>query len=293
MTGRSWLYVPGDRPAMLEKALSRGADAVIVDLEDAVPASAKSAVRAEVARWLTGQDPEGQCAIWVRINSGTPGLVDARAVVAPALRGLVQAKCAGLDELRALHDVLTEREHETGIDAGRTQVSPLLEDAAAILAAPAIARAPRVTRLQVGEADLCADLGIEPGDDESELLAIRSRIVLASAAAGIAPPVAPVSTDYRDLDALRRSTERLRRLGYRSRACIHPDQLRVVHDVFTPSPEAVERAGRLVARFEAGLAAGQAVCVGDDGKMIDEAVVRNARRILAAGNAASGGSASR
>ncbi|OPC84721.1 CoA ester lyase [Embleya scabrispora] len=270
---------------MLDKALSRGADAVIVDLEDAVPMAAKSAARDRVARWVAGQDPDGDCAIWVRVNPGAPGLADARAVVAPALRGVCRAKCEGPDDLLTLHGVLTEREQEAGVEVGHTRVSPLLESAAAILDAPAIARAPRVVQLQIGEADLCAELGIEPGDDETELLAIRTRLVLASAAAGLDPPVGPVCTDYRDQVSLRRSTERLRRLGYRSRACIHPDQLDVVHDVFTPSAASVERARRLVARFEAGLAAGQAVGTDEDGRMIDEAVVRNARRILAAAGA--------
>ncbi|GAA4988904.1 hypothetical protein GCM10023205_69920 [Yinghuangia aomiensis] len=119
--------------------------------------------------------------------------------------------------------------------------------AAAVLAARDIAGAPRVRRLQVGEADLCAELGVEPGTDERELLGVRSQIVPTSAAAGIEPPVAPASTNFTDLAALQASTEALRRLGYRGRACIHPAQLAVVHGVFTPSAEEVARARALLA----------------------------------------------
>ncbi|ORT56996.1 CoA ester lyase [Streptomyces sp. CB03238] len=285
VTPRSWLYVPGDRPSLLGKALTRGADAVIVDLEDAVPATAKEAARDQVARWLAAQRPGGPCSLWVRINPGAAGHADARVVAAPALDGVCMAKCAGPEQVRALDAVLAAREREAGLAVGRIAVSPLLEDAAAVLAAPAIAAAaPRVVQLQLGEADLCADLGMEPGDDERELLALRTHVLLASAAAGIRPPVGPVFTDYRDADALRRSTQALRRLGYRSRACVHPSQLAIVHEVFTPTPTEVDRARRLVDRYEEALRAGQAVLT-EDGRMVDEAVVRSARRILAAGEA--------
>ncbi len=149
-----------------------------------------------------------------------------------------------------------------------------------MLRAAEIAQAPRVRRLQVGEADLKADTGIEPGDDERELLWVRSQVVLVSAAAGIDPPVGPVSTNFRDLDALRVSTEAVRRLGYRGRACIHPAQIAVVHEVFTPSPEQVDAARALIAAYDAAVAAGSGVLIGADGRMVDEAVVRQARRLV-------------
>ncbi|MCF2531516.1 HpcH/HpaI aldolase/citrate lyase family protein [Yinghuangia soli] len=281
---RSWLYVPGNRPEMLDKALGRGADAVIVDLEDAVPFAAKESARAYVATWLAARRPSDAVQIWVRINPGAAGHLDAAAVAAPALRGLCQAKCTGPDDVLALGAVLDRAEEQAGLPQGRIAVSPLLEDAGAVLAAPDVARAPRVVQLQLGEADLCAELGIEPGPDGTELLGIRTQVLLASAAAGIRPPVGPVATDYRDEEALRRSTEALRRLGYRSRACIHPAQLPTVHAVFTPSEARLDAARRLVERFDAAVAAGEAVLVGDDGRMVDEAVVRQARRVVAAGS---------
>ncbi|XVU21175.1 HpcH/HpaI aldolase/citrate lyase family protein [Actinoplanes sp. CA-054009] len=264
---RSALYVPGNRPAMLAGALAKGADVVIVDLEDAVPPGEKAAAREAVAAWLRGQ-PAGAPVI-VRINPGPAGLADARAVVSPALRALCLAK-ASVPEVAAAAAVLDEAGSEAGL-------IPLLETPQAILEARELAAAPRVVRLQIGEADLAAELGITPGEDDRELLFVRSAVVLASAAAGIDPPTAAVSTDFRDLERLRRSTEALKRLGFRGRACIHPAQVPVVNDVFTPTADEVAAARDLVDRFER---AGGGVCLDARGRMVDLAVVREARRVL-------------
>lgn len=135
------------------------------------------------------------------------------------------------------------------------------------------ARGPAAT----GEADLCADTGIDPGDPGG-LLAIRTQVVLASAAAGIDPPIGPVSTDFRDLDALAESTKNLARLGFRGRSCIHPAQVPIVNEVFTPDPVALTRARELLSRFES---AHGGVVLDADGRMVDLAVIRRARRLLA------------
>ncbi|MEV0898852.1 CoA ester lyase [Actinoplanes sp. NPDC049802] len=264
---RSFLYVPGNRPKMLATALDRGADALIADLEDAVPPAEKESARHTVAEWL--RRLPAAAPVWVRVNPGAAGLGDARAVIAPALRGLVVAK-ASLEQVTALAALLDEHD-----PAGAVGLVPLLETPRAILAATAIAAAPRVTRMQIGETDLSAELGITPGDQE--LLTVRSTVVLASAAAGIEPPAAAVTTDFRDLDALRRSTVALKRLGFRGRACIHPAQIPVVHEVFTPTGEEIATARDLVDRFEA---AGGGVCLDAHGRMVDLAVIRDARRTL-------------
>ncbi|MEU6611429.1 CoA ester lyase [Streptomyces shenzhenensis] len=271
---RSALYVPGDRPEMLAKALGRGADTVIVDLEDAVAPDAKEGARAISAAWLAGLAPAASRPgprVWVRINPGGQGLADAGAVALPAVTGVIIAKAERVGELTAVAGELVE--------APWIELCPLLESAAALLAAPLLARGPRVTRMQLGEADLCADTGIEPGPDERELLWARSRLVMSCAAAGLAPPLGPVSTDFRDLDGLRRSTAALKRLGFGGRACVHPAQVPVVNEVFTPGAAELERARALVERFER---AGSGVALDDSGRMIDEAVVRGARRVLAA-----------
>lgn len=282
MSARSHLYVPGDRPDVLAKALGRGADALIVDLEDAVAVSAKDSARAAVAEWLAGLPAaaDNPVEVWVRVNPGHAALVDVEAVALPALAGICLAKAESAAEVAAVAGLLDRLEAERAIATGSIGIAPLLESAAAVLRAAEIAQAPRVRRLQVGEADLKADTGIEPGDDERELLWVRSQVVLASAAAGIDPPVGPVSTNFRDLDALRASTEAVRRLGYRGRACIHPAQIAVVHEVFTPSPEQVDAAQALIAAYDAAVAAGSGVLIGPDGRMVDEAVVRQARRLV-------------
>ncbi|TMQ94803.1 CoA ester lyase [Actinomadura soli] len=269
---RSALYVPGDRPEKLAGALTRGADALIADLEDAVAPGAKPTARRTVAAWLTTL-PQDAPEIWIRINPGEAGHEDLRALepVLPTVAGICVAKTETPADLATIDKLL---------GPAKAALCPVLESAAAVLGAQEIARAPRVVRLQLGEADLCADIGVDPGADERELLWPRSQIVLASAAAGIDPPLGPVSTDFRDLDRLAESTHALRRLGFQGRACIHPAQLPVVNEVFTPSPDELARARALVARFEA---AGSGVVQDESGRMVDEAVIRRARRTLAQG----------
>ena len=130
-------------------------------------------------------------------------------------------------------------------------------------------------------ADLRADIGVDLGPDGRELLFVRSQVVLISAAAGIEPPVGPVDTNFRDLDALRESTRAIKAMGYVGRACIHPAQAGVVNEVFTPTEQEVAAAIDLIARFDAAMAAGDAVCLDAQGRMVDEAVVRQARRVVA------------
>lgn len=282
MIARSYLYVPGNAPDKLAKVLGRGADAVIVDLEDAVPWASKDEARATVAAWLRALDGETEgVEIWVRVNPGPLGVEDVAAVVAPGLRGVMVAKTESRADLDAIDDALGKAEAREGLDAGSVGVVPLLESAAAVLQARAIAAAPRVVRLQVGEADLAADLGFGEGVDDADWAPIRSQVVLVSAAAGISAPVAPVSTDFRDLERFAASTRALARRGYVGRACIHPAQVGVVNDVFTPSEDSLARARALVEVFDQAVAEGRGVVVGPDGRMVDEAVVRRARSVIA------------
>lgn len=281
---RSYLYVPGDKPDVLAKALGRGADALIVDLEDAVAPDAKDQAREVVRRFLADLPAAGDGAVelWVRVNGDGLAGRDIEAVASPALTGFCLAKTESPDDVDAAAEACGRAEDALGLAPGVFALAPLLESAAAVLDARAIASAsPRVVRLQVGEADLRADIGVTLGPDERELLHVRSSIVLASAAAGIEPPVGPVSTNFRDLDALRESTQALARLGYRGRACIHPAQAAVVNEVFTPSEDELNAARSLVDRYDAALAAGEGVFTDEQGRMVDLAVIRQARRTLA------------
>lgn len=228
---RSYLHVPGGPPERLDDALDHGADALVVDLTQAGTGDERARARAGTAQWLAAAPPGP---VWVRINAGEEGVLDARAVVAPALAGVCVPGPESATELAALAVVLAEAEEKLDLPIGTIRMAPVLASAAAVFAAPHLARAPRVHRLQLAEAELSADLGIDPGPDGTELLWARSQVVAASAAAGIAPPVGALSPEVDDLAALRTSTLALRRLGFRGRACVHPAQLPVVHEVFSP-----------------------------------------------------------
>jgi citrate lyase subunit beta/citryl-CoA lyase len=281
VTARSYLFAPGDQARKLQHALESGADAIIADLEDAVAPSAKANARHMVANWLSRLDGD-QPQLWVRVN-GSPRLLveDVHAVVGPAVTGICLPKTHAPEQLGSLGELLGVAERQAGLTQGALKVVPLVESAAGLLSARAIAEQPRVWQLGLGELDLCAEIGLQPSADERELLSIRVQVVLASAAAGLAAPIGPVSTDFRDLDLLRHSTDALRRLGFGSRWAIHPAQVPVINQIFTPSADQVEAARRLVEHYDGALDQGVGVCVDEDGRMVDEAVVRMARRVLA------------
>jgi citrate lyase subunit beta / citryl-CoA lyase len=279
---RSYLFVPGDQTSKLQHALTSGADAIIADLEDAVAPSAKPNARRIVADWLATQPSGDQPELWVRVNSSARLLADdVDAVIGSALTGICLPKSHTPEQVRSLGELLGTAERQASLAEGSTRIIPLLESAAGILSARAIAEQPRVRQLGLGELDLCAEVGIEPSADERELLSIRVQVVLASAAAGLASPIGPISTDFRDLQALQQSTEALRRLGFGSRWAIHPAQVPIINQTLMPTPEQLEAARRLVERYDGALDQGVGVGVDEDGKMVDEAVVRAARRILA------------
>jgi citrate lyase subunit beta/citryl-CoA lyase len=276
---RSWLYVPGDREKLLDGAFSRGADAVILDLEDAVAPDRKLPARQLVARALADAPHDGSPSVWVRVNADDVE-ADVTAVAHPALAGVVLAK-ADLDRLAGLDRLLTAAEAALDIGA-RLAVVPLIETARGLAEVSAIARAHRVRNLALGEADLAAELGIDQRDG-TVIAVVRMPLVVASAAAGILAPTGPTSTDYRDMEALRASTRALVRQGFRARSAIHPAQVGVINDVLTPSPADVADARAQVTAFEA---AGGGAARGADGIMVDAATVRAARDVLARAAAA-------
>lgn len=266
MAPRSYLYVPADRPDRIDAAFGRGADALILDLEDSVAPEHKRAARDHLARWLPG----AQVPVWIRVNEGDQGMADLRALAdRPNISGFCLAKASVAQVMTAGRTL-----EAAGSAAG---LAPLLEDAAAVLDAREIAVLPRVVRLQVGEADLKAQLGLRPAPDERELLAIRSQVVLASAAARIEAPLGPASVNFTDLEAFAESTRALRRLGFSGRACIHPAQVGIVNAEFTTTPEEATRAHLVLSALAAS---GGAATRLPDGEMVDEASARAARRAL-------------
>ncbi|MFD5824123.1 HpcH/HpaI aldolase/citrate lyase family protein [Lentzea sp. NPDC060358] len=279
LPGRSYLYVPGHRDTRHERALHSGADDVIVDLEDAVPAEAKQEARTACARLLSGRRP-GPVRVWARVNSHPAHLAaDLAAVVSPALAGVWVPK-AEPALLAEVDEHLTALETAAGLPAGATAVIALVETATGVLRAEQLCQAPRVVRLGIGEADLAGELRLRPDDSANQLHGIRLTVVLASAAAGLAPPVGPVEISVHDDDRLRATTNVLLRQGFRARTALHPRQVRVINSVFTPTTREVEEATALLAVLDEAQRRGQATAVDPSGRLVDPAVVRGAREVL-------------
>jgi citrate lyase subunit beta/citryl-CoA lyase len=279
---RSYLYVPGDAERKLERVLERGADAIIIDLEDGVAPQAKDRARRSAQEWLKNLPAaaERDVDVLVRINHWPAGEADLEVAVCPAVNGICLPKAATSD-LVELNAALERAEAAAGLSRGSLSVQPLVESARAVLEAPAMAAGPRVERLQLGELDLAADLGAEPGPDGLELHFARSQVVLASAAAAIGAPVGPVQADLHDTERFVRTTAVLRRMGFGSRACVHPTQVELANKLFTPAPAELDKAESVLAAYEAAVKAGSGAVAGPQGQLVDEATVRLARRLIA------------
>lgn len=278
---RSLLYVPGDQPDMINKALDRGADGVIFDLEDAVRADKKSKAREAVGDWLN-QNPEPASPVWVRVNANHDLLRDdLEAVVRRGLTGLYVPKVSAPADVAGVAKRLDDLERAAGLTEGTVRIAALLETADGILDARSIARSPRLSHLSIGEADLAAELGMHPSPDGHEMDSIRTAIVLASASARLNPPIGPVLTAFNDLAMLEATSIGLFRLGYGGRTAVHPSQIPVINAAFSPTEEDVERAAAVISKFDEAASSGNAVTVDADGALIDEAIVRRAKRTIA------------
>ncbi len=257
---RSYLFVPGNRPERFGKACSAGADAVIIDLEDAVPPAQKRAARAAVAAWLS---PERSALIRINGEDTEWFQEDVELCRAPGVAGIVFPKAERIGDFLLAACIPDSR-----------PLLPLVETAEGFSNLNVLAGTRGVQRFLFGSIDFQLDLGID-GDNE-ELLYFRSRIVLVSRIAGLLPPVDGVSTVIDDLRQVRAETLRSRRLGFGGKLCIHPKQVTVVNECFTPGPEEVAWARRVL---EAAAAA-QGAAASVDGKMVDRPVMLKAERIV-------------
>lgn len=267
----SLLFVPGHRLDRLPKALASGAGAVIVDWEDAVGPADKPGAREQFGPALAACSPAERARLLVRINAaGTPwhdaDVAALRPLAAQGLRAVVVPKAERAELLAGPAAALGEG----------GALLPLIESAAGLEAARAIAAAPQVLRLLFGHIDFQADLGLACGPEESELTSVRLRLVLVSRLAGLAPPVDGVTTDTQNAALVRAHAERALRGGFGGKLCIHPAQVAPVHAAFTPTPEQAEWASRVVRGFEAA----QGGVFSLDGRMIDAPVVTLARQVL-------------
>ena len=270
MLARTYLFVPGDQSAVLAKADSRGADALIIDLEDAVAPSRKDAARAVTSAWLAG-NRQSQSQWWVRINSGSHGIEDLRTIGDAAIDGVVLPKLTNVEE------VAEWSERIEGLQSG-CRLIVIIETAGAMRDVDRIASHSNVWQLMIGEADLGGDIGMTA--DNPAWDSLRVNLVVASAAAGLEPPIGPVDPDFSSADRLEDDTRRLKDMGFASRSVIHPAQIAPVHRAFDPTLEELDAARTFVDRHEKALSGGHGVHVDEDGHMVDEAFVRRARRVV-------------
>jgi citrate lyase subunit beta/citryl-CoA lyase len=262
LNARSYLFVPGNRPDRFAKAWAAGADAVVLDLEDSVAAGDRLKAREAVAAWLTAAQP-----VLVRVNTSESEWFrdDLSLGRKPGIAGVLLPKAERVEEIRLIAESF----------GAEVPILPQIETARGFRNTLALAGAKPVRRLLFGSIDFQLDLGMAA--EEEELLYFRSRIVLDSRLAGIQPPVDGVTTDIHSTERVRADTLRAKRLGFGAKMCIHPKQVPIVNECFTPSAEEEAWAKRVV---EASAAArGSATSV--DGKMVDRPVLARAEIILA------------
>ncbi|MBV8050689.1 MAG: CoA ester lyase [Acidobacteriaceae bacterium] len=270
---RSYLFVPGNRPDRFAKAFAAGADAVIVDLEDAVPRSQKNEARQAAADWLAQDKPT-----FVRINDVTTewfrGDLDICSL--PAVSGVLLPKAERVENLAFIERKLNPTAH----------ILPLIETAKGFSNARELARMPRVQRLIFGEIDFQIDLGIKGAGEE--LLYFQSELVLISRIAGIQAPVAGINAAIDDAESLRADTLRARRLGFGAKLLIHPKQVAIVHECFRPSAEEIAWAKRVLDAASTS----QGAAVSMNGQLVDRPIVAQAESILLEADQRSGGTES-
>jgi citrate lyase subunit beta/citryl-CoA lyase len=276
---RSFLFAPGNHPRRVEKCLTLGADAVILDLEDAVANAEKVGTRAIVVEALSRPRP---CRGYVRVNSlGTQwSHGDFVAVVAKGVDGIVLPKVECAADLQTGEWLLGALEREHGVPEGSIDLVPIIETAAGYCNIAEIARAARRTRrLAFGAGDFTLDLGITWSADESELLPYRSTLVAQSRAAGLEPPIDTVWVALNDREGFARSVQRAKALGFQGKLCIHPEQVPVVNECFRPTESELSHARRVLDAFAQaecdGLAAIQV-----DGQFVDYPIVYRAQRLI-------------
>lgn len=289
MANRSWLFVPGDSERKLAKAASTGADAIIVDLEDAVAAEARPAARILAAEWLAAHRPQvaqRRFERWVRINPlDTPfWRDDIGAAMRGAPDGIVLPKAAGPEQLRQLAAEIYELEQRNGVASGSTRIVPLVsETAAAALTIPEYAGAalPRLGGLMWGAEDLSAAIGASrkygaDGNWTDAFRMVRAIVLLTAHACGVAA-IDTLHADFRDEAGLTRMARAARADGFSGMLAIHPGQVPVINAAFTPTEDELAGARAIVAAFAANPGAG---VVSLDGHMLDQPHLRLARRML-------------
>jgi citrate lyase subunit beta/citryl-CoA lyase len=280
---RTALFAPGNRPDRVEKALKLNADAVIIDLEDAVPIAQKESTRGLIKEIL---DANPGKRIYVRINALTTPYAkeDIAALGSVNLAGVMLPKVDSPEDLILFDKLLSHLEKDSSLAPGSLEVISICETAKGLDQISQILNAKterkRDTVVAFGAADYTLDLGINLTREGRELDFARTRLPIASRAAGIAPPIdTPWMVDLKDIEGLIADAKKAKSLGFQGKLVIHPNQIEPCHDVFTPTEEEIAHAKKIVEAFKAAETEGQAA-IQIDGKFIDYPVVEKSRRII-------------
>lgn len=280
MPFRTMLFAPGDHERKVARVFDAGADAVILDLEDAVAVSEKAATRTRVRQALQRPRP---CLGYVRVNAiGTPFCYgDILEIVGPGLDGIVLPMAEAAEQIKTVDWLMTQLERDRGLPPGAIDLIPLVETAKGHRALADLARAtPRVKRLAFGAGDYTLDLNMRWTLGETELAAVRAACVMESRAAGIEAPIDSVFIHLNEDAAFAASCATVRDMGFQGKLCIHPKQIAPAHTILTPTAEDIAYARKVVAAFEAAEAAGSA-SIQVEGYFVDYPIVEKARRALA------------
>lgn len=281
---RSLLFVPGNKPAWMEKALGYGADALIFDLEDSVPVTDKAASRPLVRTALENFQTRGP-SLTVRINALETGMAgdDLDAIVCAGLSAIVAPKIETQDDIAILDALLTQCERRAGLSTGHVEIFPTLETAKGLYHAYQIAScSPRVPTLSAAASpggDTARSLGYTWTKEGTETLYLRSKVLLEARAAGVAYPLIASWFDIADLDGLRADARLNRQLGYTGQILIHPSHVPIVNETFTPTAEEIVYHQGLLAAMEEAERQGTAA-VTYAGAMVDIAMVKTSQQVL-------------
>ena len=277
---RSLLFVPGNREDMLAKVGNLPADALIPDMEDSVPEGEKKHARELVHKTVKGLAQKGQAVI-PRINALSTGLAkeDLAAVVSPQVYGVTVGKVESPWDIREVCSILDDLERQAGLPLGHTRLIPWLESASGIVHAYQIARASsRIVGVTFGAEDFTNDMAIQRSDEGAEVAYPRAVVAVAARAAGVLAFDTP-QVNFRDVEGLKRQAQSGLSLGFKGKFAIHPGQLDTINTMFSPSPEEMEYARRVVAAFQEAEARGSGA-TSLDGKMIDVPIVKRAQSLL-------------
>ena len=278
---RSLIFVPGNRANMLERALDFDADIIMVDLEDSVPPGEKVAARDVAAEWIPRLRQAGQ-RVMVRVNSLDTGLTrdELAAVISPHLYGVSVGKTESAGDLWEIEGIISPLEIGANLEAGHVNLIPWIESATAIVNVNEMAAAlVRTVAIAFGAEDYTNDMGIRRTDDGEEVYHARCTVAIAARAAGIASLDSPYVA-FRNPEGLKKDAGAARQMGYTGKFAIHPSQIETINEAFSPNPDDVAYARRVMEAWREAEANGRGSLSLDD-KMVDVPVVKRAQNLLA------------